>query len=120
MTGARVANFEALAVEEALATMGEKVASGELRNPETTVKHILRFLSKIANAWSIFNRRHQSDVLTREQLPAWFAQVRQIQNPCIAAALQVMLLTGARPGEVMGLRWEDLKTQWRASASRTR
>lgn len=55
----------------------------------------------------------KSDVLTREQLPAWFAQVRQIQNPGIAAALQVMLLTGARPGEVMGLRWEDLNTQWR-------
>lgn len=55
----------------------------------------------------------KSDVLTREQLPAWFAQVRQIQNPGIGAALQVMLLTGARPGEVMGLRWEDLNTQWR-------
>ena len=55
----------------------------------------------------------KSDVLTREQLPAWFTQVRQIQNPGIAAALQVMLLTGARPGEVMGLRWEDLNTQWR-------
>lgn len=55
----------------------------------------------------------KSDVLTREQLPAWFAQVRQIQNPGIAAALQVMLLTGARPGEVMGLRWEDLNTQWK-------
>ena len=55
----------------------------------------------------------KSDVLTREQLPAWFAQVRQIQNPGIAAALQVMLLTGARPGEVMSLRWEDLNTQWK-------
>ena len=55
----------------------------------------------------------KSDVLTREQLSAWFAQVRQIQNPGIAAALQVMLLTGARPGEVMGLRWEDLNTQWK-------
>ncbi|MDO8904729.1 integrase family protein [Hydrogenophaga sp.] len=60
----------------------------------------------------------KSDVLTREQLPAWFAQVRQIQNPCIAAALQVMLLTGARPGEVMGLRWEDLNTQWKGISFR--
>ena len=53
MTGARLANFEALAVEEALASMGEKVASGELHNPETTVKQILRFLSKVANAWGM-------------------------------------------------------------------
>lgn len=55
----------------------------------------------------------KSDVLTRDQLPSWFAQVRKIQNPGIAAALQVMLLTGARPGEVMNLRWEDLNTQWK-------
>ncbi|MHB1689756.1 MAG: tyrosine-type recombinase/integrase [Thiomonas sp.] len=54
----------------------------------------------------------KSDVLTREQLPTWFAHVRQIQNPAIAAALQVMLLTGARPGEVLSLRWEDMNTQW--------
>lgn len=56
----------------------------------------------------------KSDVLTREQLPAWFAHVRQIQNPVIACALQVMLLTGARPGEVLSLRWEDVGTQWRS------
>jgi len=56
----------------------------------------------------------KSDVLTREQLPAWFAHVRQIQNPVVAAVLQVMLLTGARPGEVLSLRWEDINTQWRS------
>ena len=56
----------------------------------------------------------KSDVLTREQLPAWFAHVRQIQNPAIAAALQIMLLTGARPGEVLSLRWEDMNTQWKS------
>jgi integrase len=55
----------------------------------------------------------KDDVLTREQLPAWFKAVREIQNPVISAALQVMLLTGARPGEVLALRWEDVNTQWR-------
>lgn len=60
----------------------------------------------------------KSDVLTREQLPAWFAHVRQIQNPAIAAALQIMLLTGARPGEVLALKWEDINTQWRSVAIR--
>jgi len=55
----------------------------------------------------------KDDVLTREQLPAWFAAVRQISNPVIAAALQVMLLTGARPGEVLDLQWEDVNTQWK-------
>jgi integrase len=60
----------------------------------------------------------KSDVLTREQLPAWFAHVRQIQNPTIAAALQVMLLTGARPGEVLALQWDDINTQWRSVSIR--
>lgn len=55
----------------------------------------------------------KSDVLTREQLPAWFAHVHQIQNPVIAAALQVMLMTGARPGEVLSLRWDDINFKWR-------
>ena len=56
----------------------------------------------------------KTDVLTREQLPAWFTHVRQIQNPAIASALQIMLLTGARPGEVLSLRWEDVNAQWRS------
>ncbi len=55
----------------------------------------------------------KTDALLREQLPAWFAAVRQLPNPVISAALQVMLLTGARPGEVLSLRWEDVNTQWR-------
>jgi integrase len=55
----------------------------------------------------------KSDVLQREQLAAWFAAVQQIQNPAIAAYLQLLLLTGARPGEVLALRWEDVNTQWK-------
>lgn len=55
----------------------------------------------------------KSDVLQRGQLAAWFAAVQQLQNPVIAACLQMMLLTGARPGEVLALRWEDVNTQWK-------
>jgi integrase len=60
----------------------------------------------------------KSDVLQREQLAAWFAAVQQIQNPVIAACLQMMLLTGARPGEVLALRWEDINTQWKGISIR--
>ncbi len=55
----------------------------------------------------------KQDALLREQLPAWFAAVRNIGNPAISAYLQTLLLTGARPGEVLALRWEDINTQWR-------
>ena len=55
----------------------------------------------------------KSDVLQREQLAAWFAAVQKLGNPTIAACLQIMLLTGARPGEVLALRWKDINTQWK-------
>ena len=55
----------------------------------------------------------KSDSLQREQLPVWFSAVRQIQNPVIAAYLQTLLLTGARPGEVITMQWDDLNTKWK-------
>jgi len=53
------------------------------------------------------------DALLKEQLPAWFDAVRQLHNPVMAAYLQTLLLTGARAGEVLGLRWDDINTKWR-------
>ena len=55
----------------------------------------------------------KNDNLQREQLAAWFAHVRQIQNPVISAYLQCLLLTGARREELAALRWDDVNTQWK-------
>ncbi len=55
----------------------------------------------------------RSDVLQVEQLRAWFASVAQIGNPAIGAYLQVLLITGARPGEIRALKWEDVDLQWK-------
>lgn len=53
------------------------------------------------------------DHIQREQLPAWFSHVRQIQNPVISAYLQCLLLTGARREELAELKWNDVNFQWR-------
>jgi integrase len=50
--------------------------------------------------------------LQREQLPAWFAAVKQIGNPIISAYLQCLLLTGARTNELTTLKWSDVDFQW--------
>ena len=55
----------------------------------------------------------KSDSLQREQLTVWFEAVRAIGNPVISAYLQTLLLTGARPGEVIAMRWEDMNTKWK-------
>lgn len=55
----------------------------------------------------------RSDSLQREQLAPWFAAVRQLANPQASAYLQMLLLTGGRPGEVLALRWQDIDQRWK-------
>lgn len=54
----------------------------------------------------------KSDCLQREQLPAWFANVRKLRSPIISTYLQSLLLTGARREELLGLRWSDVDFKW--------
>ncbi|MDV6345530.1 integrase family protein [Nitrosomonas sp. Is37] len=62
---------------------------------------------------SLGKAKAKNDVLQREQLPAWFQAIRQIQNHVISAYLQALLLTGARREELAQLRWEDCDFQWK-------
>lgn len=58
------------------------------------------------------------DSLQREQLAPWFAAVQGLNNPIAAAYLQVLLLTGARPGEVLAMRWKDINSRWKGMTLR--
>lgn len=51
------------------------------------------------------------DVLERGHLHAWFAAVRAIPNPVIAAYLQGLMLTGARREELAELKWESVDSR---------
>jgi len=55
----------------------------------------------------------KDDSLQREQLKSWFAEVRK-QSPAMATYLQVLLLTGCRPGEALDMRWVDVDFKWKS------
>jgi integrase len=57
--------------------------------------------------------RARTDVLEREQLAAWFKAVRELPNTTVSACLQVIVLTGARENEVLGLKWEHIDWDWK-------
>jgi len=60
----------------------------------------------------------KKDVLQREQLAAWFEAVGKIDKPAVAAYVRILLLTGARPGELLNLKWADVNAQWKSIAIR--
>ena len=57
--------------------------------------------------------RPKDDVLLKEQLPAWFAQVRALPNRTVSTYLQCLLLLGCRREELARLRWDDINWQWK-------
>lgn len=56
----------------------------------------------------------KTDVLLREQLSAFFEACHNLSNPVIAAYIQSMLLTGARPSELLALKWGDMNGRARS------
>ena len=71
-------------------------------------------ISKSRRARDAFGKpKVREDSLDRNQLSAWFKGIRAIPNPVPAAYLQVLLLTGGRPSEILGMKWTDVDIRWR-------
>lgn len=56
--------------------------------------------------------KSKKDNIESAQLPAWFDAVQKIGNLTVSAYLQTLLLTGARPGEVLAMKWGDINWRW--------
>lgn len=53
LTGDRLANYEALAVEEALAEIAESVGSGEMKPPRSMIQRIVQAIARIADSFGM-------------------------------------------------------------------
>lgn len=53
----------------------------------------------------------KDDNLRKDALPGWFAAVGKLGNPTVRSYLQVLLLLGARPGEVLQMKWANIDWQ---------
>jgi len=56
--------------------------------------------------------------LEKSQLPAWFTAVLKLGNPVVSAYLQTVLMTGARPGEILAMKWTDINLMWKGMTIR--
>lgn len=54
----------------------------------------------------------KKDNIESAQLKAWFASVQKIGNIVVSAYLRTLLLTGARPGEILVMKWGDINWRW--------
>lgn len=54
----------------------------------------------------------KQDNIQSAQLPGWFDAVRKLGNPTVSAYLQTLLLSGARPGEILEMQWSDINWKW--------
>lgn len=55
----------------------------------------------------------KADMLQLCQIPAWFDAIKRIGSPVMSAYLQMLLITGARRGELARLKWADIDWRWR-------
>jgi integrase len=71
--------------------------------------HLDCAIAKVVVDYAPAKETKHDDALQKEQLAAWFKEVRAIENPALSAYLQGLLLTGARRTEWQLLKWSDVE-----------
>lgn len=64
--------------------------------------------AKVVREFAPPKNTKEDDALQKQQLAAWFKQVRSLENPALSAYLQGLLLTGSRRTEWQLLKWTDV------------
>jgi integrase len=54
------------------------------------------------------NSKKDGDVLRKNNIADWFSAVQKISNKVISVYLQCLLISGARRGELIALKWSDV------------
>jgi integrase len=93
---------------------GEATANGAMR----TLRSLWNFAAEsdtnlpanpvraLRRRW--FNVPRRENYVTADQLPAFYAAVRSLDNPTVADYLVVLLFTGLRRRECAALEWDDI------------
>lgn len=55
----------------------------------------------------------KKDCLTKQQLPSWFNEIKNISNIKISTFFICTLITGSRKDELLALEWKDIDFEWK-------
>jgi integrase len=94
------------------------------KNSSVSANHYLNLVSRMLNLavkWGLLDKNpasgvdkfkeppHRERYLTKEELPRFLRSLDLQDDRLSVAAIKLLLFTGCRKGEILGLRWEDVQ-----------
>lgn len=94
------------------------------RTSSITANHYARLIKRMLNLavkWSLLEKSpaaniekykekpHRERYLTKEELPLFLKALEELEDGLSKAAIKLLLFTGGRRGEILSLRWDQVK-----------